>query len=95
VLVGGGVGRGGANKQVLNEEDLSRLDNAFEYCTPDCESLGLSFHLALPYDLPHMHMSQMRRQERLAKLSREEIYTVPSPLLYSLEGYGYEQYQCA
>jgi len=71
---------------VKDESHQDSLVTDFEIIFPFLLREAESFHLALPYDLPYIDMLQMKRQERLAKLSREEIYTVPSPLLYSLEG---------
>eukprot|EP00253_Pinus_taeda_P005101 PITA_05101 len=71
---------------VKDENDEDSLVTDFEINFPFLLREAQSFQLELPYDLPYIHKLQMKRQERLAKLSKEEIYTIPSPLLYSLEG---------
>eukprot|EP00253_Pinus_taeda_P021517 PITA_21517 len=71
---------------VKDESDEDSLVTDFEINFPFLLREAQSFQLELPYDLPYIHKLQMKRQERLAKLSNEEIYTIPSPLLYSLEG---------
>jgi len=76
-----------SNLEVAKDEsDEDSWVTDFEIIFPFLLREAESFHLALPYDLPYIHMLQMKRQERLAKLSREEIYTVPWSLLYTLEG---------
>eukprot|EP00253_Pinus_taeda_P017099 PITA_17099 len=71
---------------VKDESDEDSLVTDFEINFPFLLREAQSFQLELPYDLPYIHKLQIKRQERLAKLSKEEIYTIPSSLLYSLEG---------
>nr|BAF43701.1 putative sesquiterpene synthase [Cycas taitungensis] len=72
--------------RLMNDESQDSLVADLEFIFSSLLNEAKSLELSLPYDLPCMDQLFRKRQERLARISIDSFHSLPSSLLYCLEG---------